>query len=277
MFINFVGARYPREKPDFGTHVDGTDMPKASEETITDPRALVFPDAQDQDDVRLGEQILELLKSRGLAEGDRIPTEAELAGHFAATRQRVRGALRHLEGLGILRSRQGSGRVLLGRQSHTLPALLNGSLERSPAEILDVLSVRQVLEVGYLPHVIAQIDEEDLEAISAALLSMEDRAGRGLSFSTQDRDFHQSLFRCLNNPVLQLLLGNFWDLFESVDESALVHTENTAETVAHHRRIYEAVERRDTPMAQFHMNAHFYDVVKVLEDMVRRTAVETSA
>jgi GntR family transcriptional regulator len=46
--------------------------------------------------------------------GTKLPTEAELARHYGAGRGTVRAALRAVEAEGLVTSRQGSGRVVLG-------------------------------------------------------------------------------------------------------------------------------------------------------------------
>lgn len=46
--------------------------------------------------------------------GSKLPTEAELASHYGAGRGTVRAALRAVEVEGLVTSRQGSGRVVLG-------------------------------------------------------------------------------------------------------------------------------------------------------------------
>jgi len=221
-------------------------------------------------DAPLSARISRLLADRGLAEGDKAPTEAQLSMLFGASRQRVREALRHLEALGVLHARQGSGRVMAGRAGLTLPGLLSGEMPRNLDEILNLLAVRQVLEVWFLPAVVGATDGEHLALLRGVVGRMEDKAGRGLSFSPEDREFHQALYDPIHNPLLQSLLGRFWDLFAELDESEFHHTEHAAQTVQHHTDILNAIERRDVPLAQFHMNAHFYDVVKVVEDVAER-------
>jgi GntR family transcriptional regulator len=46
--------------------------------------------------------------------GSKLPTEAELAKYYGAGRGTVRAALRAVEAVGLVTSRQGSGRVVLG-------------------------------------------------------------------------------------------------------------------------------------------------------------------
>ena len=92
------------------------------------------------------------------------------------------------------------------------------------------------------------------------------RAAEGVSFAAEDRLFHQTLYAPLHNPSLLSLIGRFWDLFANLDERNFRHTESATDTVRHHINILNAVERRDVAFAQFHMNAHFYDVVKIVKE-----------
>jgi DNA-binding FadR family transcriptional regulator len=222
-------------------------------------------------DIATSNQILGLVKGRGLRPGDKLPTEAEIAQVFAMPRQKVRAGLLRLESLGIVRSRQGSGRVLLDRVHHTLPGLLTPSLEHSPADVLDAVIVRQVLEVGFLPSAIEAIDSEAISRMRAAVEGMQQRAAEGKSFSASDRDFHDALYAGLNNHLLSRLLNNFWELLDGIDLEVLRHCETADEIIRHHRNILEAVERGEVGVGQFHLKMHFYDSVESLRDFSARS------
>src|SRR4051794_34990140 len=61
---------------------------------------------------RVVEQILELVESEGLDQGQALPTERELAERFGVSRNVLRQAFGVLEERGLLRSIRGSGRYL---------------------------------------------------------------------------------------------------------------------------------------------------------------------
>lgn len=231
--------------------------------SITDSDAYPTPD--------LTHEILRMLRERGFAEGDRIPTEAEISQTFAASRQRVRESLRQLEVLGIVNARQGSGRVIASKGERTLAALLTSEVERTPADVLNLLAVRQVLEVGFLPAAIAAADS-NFDRIAAALASMQRCIEQNQSFARYDREFHQAIFAPVGNPILQGLIGRFWDLFAEFDEDQFHHHETPEAVVKHHEEILDAISRQDPGRAQFHMNAHFYDVAQILTDAVQEKA-----
>jgi DNA-binding FadR family transcriptional regulator len=224
----------------------------------------------------IARRILKMLNAQGLVEGDRIPTEEEISRHFGESRQRVREGLRYLESIGILKSRQGSGRVLLGQSSYTLPALLHDEVDRTPTDILNVLAIRQVLEVGFLPTVVETIGPLGLHNLRQAIADMHDQLDAGESFTAQDRVFHEALYAHLDNPLLLGLLAQFWELFQRIDENKFRHTEDADQVVQHHQDILDAIERGDVDAAQYHMRLHFRDVLDILEQL-RETGWDASA
>ncbi len=90
--------------------------------------------------------------------GSKLPTEAELARHYGAGRGTVRAALRAVEAEGLVTSRQGSGRVVLGgglsqhfdalrsfaqsaRETGRTPGGLFVSRVRRPAEVTEAAAL----------------------------------------------------------------------------------------------------------------------------------------
>jgi DNA-binding FadR family transcriptional regulator len=218
----------------------------------------------------LRDEILALIRERGLRPGERLPTESEIARVFAVSRPKAREALRELESLGVVRSRQGSGRVLLDRQHHTLPALLGRGLQRSPSDVLDAVLVRQALEVGFLSSAMSVIDPAAIVRMRTSIDGMRARVAHGEPFPAEDRDFHDALFDGLHNRLLTGLLDNFWDLFAGVDLDVLRHRENPEDTIRHHVNIADAIEKGNFAVARFHLELHFYDSVESVRDFVAR-------
>jgi GntR family transcriptional repressor for pyruvate dehydrogenase complex len=228
--------------------------------------SLVDPSFAGQEPA-VDQQILNLIREREYRPGDRLPTEAEFAAALSLSRQKVREGFLTLESQGVVRSRQGSGRILLDRRHHTLPVLLGPGIGHSISDILDAVAVRQVLEVGFLPSAIEVIDEEALEQMDLAIKGMTARAEVGKPFATEDRAFHNALFSKMDNQLLASLLDKFWDLLATVDLDHIRHREAAEETIAHHRNILVAVQQRNPEVAQFHMLKHFYDSVESLRDL----------
>ena len=60
-------------------------------------------------------QIQEAIRDNALSEGDRLPTERELAETFGVSRSVVREAIKVLSAQGLVESRQGSGLYVRNR------------------------------------------------------------------------------------------------------------------------------------------------------------------
>jgi DNA-binding FadR family transcriptional regulator len=88
---------------------------------------------------------------------------------------------------------------------------------------------------------------------------------RGETFTAEDRQFHLTLYQCLNNDALNGLLQLFWSMYDRLDASTLTHSQRLDETAAHHRKILSALKSGDIARAQHQLDAHFYDTSYALE------------
>ena len=117
-------------------------------------------------------RIENLIRSRDLSPGDRLPTETSLASDFGVNRHTVRRALKHLEAQGRLEARQGRGRFVrlpaipyqLGarpRFSSVLEAqartpstkLLDICVDVAPESVAEALSLRSGSKVIHLERI----------------------------------------------------------------------------------------------------------------------------
>jgi DNA-binding FadR family transcriptional regulator len=93
---------------------------------------------------RLAREVIARIVAGAYPAGLRLPSEKDLALEFHCGRSTVREALRHLTDLGLLRSRRGSGAMVLDFRREGSPALLpalfeHGSFERPPLVVASEL------------------------------------------------------------------------------------------------------------------------------------------
>jgi GntR family transcriptional regulator, transcriptional repressor for pyruvate dehydrogenase complex len=100
---------------------------------------------------RVSDEILGRIVSGIYPSGLRLPSETDLAVEFSCGRSTIREALRHLTGLGVVRSRRGSGALVRDYRREGTPALLpwyifTGQFDR-PAPVLarELLGLRGLL------------------------------------------------------------------------------------------------------------------------------------
>ena len=207
------------------------------------------------------DEITGLILSRGLSSGDPLPTETELVEALGVSRNSIREALKALQALDIVEIRHGYG-TYVGRLS--LDPLADGltfralhDIGRDLRSMEEILEVREALEAALIRRVAATVPEEDLAALDEVTKRMADRAKAGETFAEEDREFHEVLYRSLNNALVTQLLRAFWDVFHRVNHRLGVTDPNPAQTVRRHRAIVTALRKHDVAKAEHAMVEHF--------------------
>jgi len=110
------------------------------------------------------EHIVQTLKERiargVLREGDRVPSEAELAKEFKVARMTAREALRRLEWEGLIRTESTLGRFVTKRARESLTLAASGDRRSSAQESLIQTSSIGTIEIDGKPCELL-IDEDD--------------------------------------------------------------------------------------------------------------------
>jgi DNA-binding FadR family transcriptional regulator len=207
------------------------------------------------------DEITGLILNRGLRSGDPLPTETELVEALGVSRNSIREALKALQALDIVEIRHGYG-TYVGRLS--LDPLADGltfralhDIGRDLRSMEEILEVREALEAALIRRVAATVPDEDLAALDEVTKRMATRAKSGETFAEEDREFHELLYRSLNNALVTQLLRAFWDVFHRVNHRLGVTDPNPEQTVRRHRAIVAALRKHDVARAEHAMVEHF--------------------
>lgn len=207
------------------------------------------------------DEITSLILNRGLRSGDPLPTETELVEALGVSRNSIREALKALQALDIVEIRHGYG-TYVGRLS--LDPLADGltfralhDIGRDLRSMEEILEVREALEGALIRRVAATVPEADLVALDEVTRKMNERAKAGDTFAEEDREFHEILYRSLDNALVTQLLRAFWDVFHRVNHRLGVTDPNPVQTVRRHRAIVTALRKRDVARAEHAMVEHF--------------------
>jgi len=207
------------------------------------------------------DELMDLILSRGLQPGDLLPTEPELIAELGVSRTSIREALKALQALDIVEIRHGYG-TYVGRSS--LDPLTNGltfrTLQGIGRDLGDILEVREALEDGLIRRVAGSIPDPDLDALGAVVKVMTAKGRAGETFPDEDREFHDLLYRSLDNQFIGQLLRAFWTVFNRVSNQLGGHDPDPAETARRHRAIYLALRNHDVERAQRAMAEHFRNI-----------------
>lgn len=190
-------------------------------------------------------RIVEMIESGALAPGARLPAEETLSTDFGVGRSSVREAKRLLMARRVLETRSSRGTFVCERDvSDLLPDDMLRKLLTS--ETLSALQeARELIEVYSMELAVDRADQQDVARLRDCLEVMEREAGRRRVAYDAGLRFHIALVEATHNSVL----GRVYELiadFLKVHQAPTYSREVDAQTeYREHRRLYEALVRRD--------------------------------
>lgn len=217
---------------------------------------------------QLQNDIIALIFRRQLGQGDPLPTEQELIDELGVGRNSVREALKVLEALGIVEVRHGFGTFVGGNALTSMARALSFrgqlALYHGGQEALELVEVREALEVGLLRAVIPVITPNELAKIKAAYDDMEASVHNGIWLAECDQRFHAAIFEPLGNELLSRMLDVFWQVYNNIsgvlDTVAPLDEGQTCTLLDAHRKLYEAIRDKDADAATRLMSEHFVGI-----------------
>ena len=213
-------------------------------------------------------RIKEYVLAHGLKGGDALPPEGRLAQELGISRTSVREAVKALESLGILEARPGVGLFVRSFSFDPIVDNLGYSLTFDKHRLAELLAVRKQLEAGFVEEVAARATPAQLRVLRSVVDRMGERVAletQTTDFQEEDRFFHRTLYGGLGNELLLKLLDVFWTVYRRLRDQARVEAVDPVRTWEDHRRIVEALERRDRAAARAAIIKHFAGVEGRLE------------
>ena len=201
------------------------------------------------------EQLVEFVRNGGVRPGQRFPSERELEKQLGVSRGILREAFRVLEVRGLIESRPGGGRFL---REVTPPVLFQEgttllALEKSA--LLDIAEARMALEVTGAKIAAQRATQEDICNMSQVLESLHNTSNPEPG-EDRDLDFHLSIARATHNFALYELVKMQINLLREYHQQAHLDRQRWEDLCAEHRRIFEAIARRDADAAARAMDEH---------------------
>jgi GntR family L-lactate dehydrogenase operon transcriptional regulator len=233
---------------------------------------------------QLTDQLEQIVRSRGLVPGDRLPSERQLSQDLDVSRSSLREAIQKLQSRGVLETRRGGGTyVSQPPEDWTTSAIvtpLAQLIQDNPEYRFDVLEIRHALEGSAAWHAALRATPEDKLRIRACFDRM--IAGHGsdnpLDEPQADAEFHLAIAEASHNLILlQVMRGLFHLLQVNVTQnlSALYQHPRVFEPLSgQHRALMDAVIDGDPQRARAAAQEHLEFVHETLrrdaEDQARR-------
>ena len=226
---------------------------------------------------RASSDIAELIKSAILSnkikEGDRLPSERDLATQFQVGRMTIREALRTLETKGLISIKKGSsgGAFVQPASPYQIAENIADNLQLDGVTFSEVTESRIVLERSIAKYAIENATTTDLKEIEQ---NIEDTNNLLFDFSpegeqefrTKTNDFHYLLAKSAHiSPLLMFhsvlakwVLRNLVKSFSAIEEERLRSNQD-------HEKIFEAIIKKDLNLSQELLEKHIRGIIHGLE------------
>lgn len=204
--------------------------------------------------------VLGLIKRGTLRPGTVLPSERQLTEELGVGRPAVREAFQALARLGLVEIRQGErprvSEPSFGLMIEQMGESVRHLLVHSPASLEHLKAARVTFELEMAQQAARKRTAADVKRLWMTIDEQEANAGTPERFRALDGRFHREVAAISGNPiwpaVSEALFG--WLSHFHVD---LVHAIGLEQlTLAEHRDIARAIERRDVNAAVQSMNDH---------------------
>ncbi len=221
--------------------------------------------------VRYYEYVIDNIKGmiiRGeLKQGEKIPSERELAERFNVSRVPIREALKILEYMGILDSTQGDGTYV---RNFTVPDLIermNFIVTGTADTIMDLLELRIDLECFAAYYAALRRTDEDIALFRKALLDMREAKrnstpdGETIARLRQlSHQFHRCLVQAAHNAVLTSVYENLYELLDISRQFTIDTSGISYDSILAHEAIFNRIIQQDAEGARQSMKEHLSEV-----------------
>jgi GntR family transcriptional repressor for pyruvate dehydrogenase complex len=225
---------------------------------------------------KVADMMLKTILSRRLKPGDRLPSERELGEQFGVSRTVVREAVRALAAKGLIEVRSGSGLRVAAVDASAVSESMGLFLRGATLDYPKVHEVRTTLEVQMAGAAAARRSEVDIESLREACERVEASIEDVESAAVSDVEFHREIARATHNELYLVLLDAIGDAQLEIRRENLAAGAGDT-TIAHHRRILDAIVAGDPEGARKAMRAHLADVERIWRKRTKAAASTDAA
>ncbi len=202
---------------------------------------------------RTTEVVIENLEARILdgtfGDGEKLPSEEQLATQLGVGRRAVREALKVLEAKGLVEIQMGVGAIIkrndLDSFLETLTRNVRSYLSVNRADLEHVMELRKLLEGAALERLMTQPDPQKLQKLADAVNRQRNAfaAKDFVAYQEWHFEFHNGIVDVLANPVISMIYQQMLLLIRGPMEKTGSHPDVTARAIEDHAQMVEALQR----------------------------------
>jgi GntR family transcriptional regulator, transcriptional repressor for pyruvate dehydrogenase complex len=189
---------------------------------------------------------------------DKLPPERELASLFQTSRMAVREALRTLEQSGLVYVKHGidGGAFIKQADPTILRNTIMDMIKVSNVTLRELTQARLGIEKSILEHAVVEITNDDLSLLKRNIEDTEKEIRKSGTVGKLFVEFHILLGKLSKNILFEMIIAGMMIIADDFIKSGLPDMEYDSKTLAYHKEICEALQRKDVQMAKRKMEEH---------------------
>lgn len=202
-----------------------------------------------------------------LRPGDPLPAEIELSQVLGVSRGIVREASRLLVAAGLIDVASGRRPRVKSLHERVIKGFFDHALATAQATTLQVLEMRQGIEVAAAGFAAQRRSEADVARLGEILRSLKTHVADIPRYVHFDVEFHLTLAGATGNPLFKLFLSSIREVMaESMRVGLLSRTSRREIDISleAHEQVYAAVKAGDSKAAESAMRRHFADAMNAV-------------
>ena len=205
----------------------------------------------------------EALIYKELKPGDRLPSESELSSNLGVGKSSIREAIKMLQAVGVVESRQGEGTFICNN-------LKNDSLNPLVFQLIfeqgtnkDILEMRTIFEPAFTQFAMQKATEDDIKKIEDTIIAFEERIRLGIQEAEDDLAFHFAILKSTHNPFIIRIGETIMQLFRASISKSMRNIPSVA--LEDHKMIFKAFCEGDTDKLNKTIYESFAGWISMLE------------
>lgn len=228
---------------------------------------IISADSQKTPEEIIISKIRELIVSKQLEPGDKLPAERNLAEKFGVSRNQLRQAIQKLEFYGLVQKYPQSGTRVSNIGVTALNGMMSDILQLQEPDFKSLVETRIILETNAVRIAATRRTQAHLEQIQRAHEAYSEKAIKGLSAVEEDLMFHLKLSEASGNSVINsLMLVITPEIITHFVTNKVCNKDDNYLLIKEHQSIMDAIIEKEPEKAVQRLENHFKDLYKYCYD-----------
>jgi GntR family transcriptional regulator, transcriptional repressor for pyruvate dehydrogenase complex len=221
---------------------------------------------------QVAKKLLDLVRTGNLKPGDQLPTERDLAQMLQVSRPSVREAMRGLQILGVVKTRQGGGAYISSLDAADLLGPLQFLITLNAQNVNALYESRVLIDGGIARMAAERLSIVDIDRLQGMVEVQRGLLNDPLGFRVSDTEFHRTIAESTGNPFLIRVSHSLYVLGMEYRRMASETPGVLQQSLADHRTIMAAFVARDPDAAQAAMEVHMRNVHTSTREAMKQPA-----